>query len=102
MQKSSRFVLGGMSLIACIMIMLLGFRIGTPTMLSIGRYSPLAGAFIGGLLVLFATLLPQKQASTKGTWNTREKWAWVFVGSGCIAWGIGECFWRYYLAHGQS
>ena len=35
-------------------------------------------------------------------WLDRERFAWTLVGAGCIMWGIGECFWRYFLALGQN
>jgi len=84
------------------MIAILGFHIGGEELLKFGVYSPLLGAFIGGILILVSTNTPFGRQEKVEPWLGREQVAWMLFGGGCIAWGIGECFWRYYVAQGQS
>nr|MBA2678120.1 hypothetical protein [Ktedonobacteraceae bacterium] len=60
------------------------------------------GAFIGGALVLVCVNIPLGSQEQTKPWGGRERLAWILIGLGCIAWGIGECFWRYYLSQGQT
>jgi len=84
------------------MIALLGFHIGGEGAVKVGVYSPLLGAFIGGTMILISAGLPFGFGEKAEPWLGREQMAWLLTGAGCIAWGIGECFWRYYVAHGES
>jgi len=84
------------------MISILGFRIGGENLIKVGEYSPLLGAFIGSVLVLVSVNIQLGRREKVEPWLGREQVAWMLIGCGCIAWGIGECFWRYYVAHGQS
>jgi hypothetical protein len=88
--------------IAVLMTLTLGLHVGGQDLLKIGIYSPLLGAFIGGTLVLISVSIPFRQEEDAEPWLGREKLAWVLIGCGCIGWGIGESFWRYYVANGQS
>ena len=102
MRSHFRTVLGSVGGVALIMIAILGFHIGGAGVLRFGVYSPLLGAFIGGTLILASTLVPFNRHEKTEPWLGREQIAWILIGCGCIAWGIGECFWRYYVAHGQG
>ncbi len=102
MRSHFRVVLGSVGGVAVLMIAILGFHIGGEELLKFGVYSPLLGAFIGGILILVSTNTPFGRQEKVEPWLGREQVAWMLFGGGCIAWGIGECFWRYYVAQGQS
>jgi hypothetical protein len=84
------------------MIFLLGFHVGGQDSLKIGIFSPLAGAFIGGAFIFICTNIPIRLRGDAEPWFGNERAAWMLIGCGCIAWGIGESFWRYYEVHGQT
>lgn len=97
-----RLTLGLVGIIMILTIFILGFRVGGSELLPFGIYAPLLGALCGGILVLVSVntrIRPQERVEP---WLEHEKLAWTFIGWGCIAWGIGECFWRYNIAHGLS
>ncbi len=102
MPSHARAVLGSVAAVCLLMILLLGLHLGGNVLLPIGRFSPLLGAFIGGALVLVCVNIPLSSREQAEPWGKRERLAWVLIGCGCIAWGIGECFWRYYLSQGQT
>jgi hypothetical protein len=102
MPAHSRVVLGSVIGVGVLMIFLLGFHVGVEGPLAIGNFSPLLGAFIGGTLVLVCVNRPIRQKEDVEPWPGRERLAWILIGCGCIAWGIGESFWRYYEAIGQN
>ncbi len=87
--------------VAVVMALILALHLGGPAVLSIGRYSQLVGAFIGGSLAIISINMPIKRNENAEPWLGRERLAWTLIGAGCIAWGIGESFWRWYLAHGN-
>jgi hypothetical protein len=84
------------------MILILGFHLGGAGVLKVGLYSQLFGALIGGTLVLLSVSSLFRAKEPVEPWFARERLAWTFIGCGCIMWGIGECFWRYYLSIGQN
>jgi hypothetical protein len=102
MHSHFRVVLGTVGAIAALMIAILGFHLGGTGALKFGVYSPLLGAFTGGTLILVSTTIPFGWKEKAEPWLGREQIAWMLIGGGCIAWGIGECFWRYYVAHGDA
>ncbi len=102
MPSHARAVLGSVVAISILMILILGLHLGGNLLLPIGRFSPLLGAFIGGALVLVCVNIPLAAQEHTEPWGGRERLAWILIGAGCIAWGIGECFWRYYLSQGQT
>ena len=102
MRSHTRVVLGTVVGIAFLMILLLGFHVGGDALHKIGVFSPLLGAIIGGTLALVSANTPMRRKENVEPWFRRERLAWTLIGCGCIAWGIGECFWRYYLSQGQS
>ncbi len=91
-----------------ILYRLLGFTVGVGILLSclvlfhggwgIWQFSQLTGAFIGGCITLFA--IRSSRRSTEEPvepWLGKEQLGWTLIGVGAIMWGIGECFWRYYV-----
>ena len=100
MRSTMRIVLYSVVGIAVVMALILGLHLGGPSVLSIGKYSQLLGAFIGGFLAIISVNIPIKRGENAEPWLGRERLAWTLIGAGCVAWGIGECFWRWYLAHG--
>ncbi len=102
MPSHSRVVLGSVAGVGVLMILLLGFHLGGAGLLKVGIYSPLLGALIGGIMTLVYVNRPIRQEEDVEPWLERERLAWVLIGCGCIAWGIGESFWRYYESLGQN
>ncbi len=102
MPSHFRVIIGSVVIIAILMILTLGLHIGGEVSLRVGVFSPLTGALIGGTLTLSSVNLTLYQKGNKLPWVGYEKLAWNLIGFGCIAWGIGECFWRYYVSQGQS
>jgi len=100
MLSHSRTILGTIAGIAILMVFILGFHVGGPVVVRIGLFSPLLGAFIGGTLTLISVQVPLRRDGNSEPWLNSEQLAWTLIGCGCIAWGIGECFWRYNLAQG--
>lgn len=98
----SRAVLGTFFGLAVVMVAILGLHVGDTAFLKVGDFSPLVGAFCGGILVLISVNIPMGAKERIEPWLKREQLAWNLIGCGCLAWGLGECFWRYYLAQGQS
>ncbi len=102
MRSHSRIVIGSVVGVGIVMIFLLGFRVGVEGPLSVGNFSPLLGAFIGGTLALVCVNLPLRREEVSEPWLGHERLAWALIGCGCIAWGLGESAWRYYEALGQT
>ncbi len=102
MRSHARAVIGSVVGVGVLMIFILGFHLGGDGLLHVGRYAQLLGAFIGGTLVLLSATIRLQPEETAAPWLGRERSAWMFIGCGCIVWGIGECFWRYYLSIGQN
>ncbi len=88
--------------IGVLMILNLGFHLGGDALLPIGRFFPLLGALIGGILALICVNTPFRRGENAEPWFGRERLGWTLIGCGFIGWSIGESFWRYYVAHGQS
>src|SRR5215467_10655917 len=99
MRSNIRIVIVLVSVVAAIMALILGFHVGGAAVLRVGLYSQLIGAFIGGFLAIISVNIPIKRGENAEPWLGRERLAWTVIGAGCIAWGIGESFWRWYLAH---
>ena len=102
MRSYFRPVFGSLAGIAIIMILLLVFHVGGESLATIGTYSALVGAFIGGALILVSVRIPIRREENVEPWLKREQLTWILIGCGCISWGVGECFWRYYVARGES
>jgi len=102
MRSHARTVIGSVVGVGILMIFILGFHVGGTGVLRVGLYSQLIGAFIGGALAIVSVHLPITSGEHAEPWLDRERLAWTLIGAGCIMWGIGECFWRYFLALGQN
>jgi len=85
------------------MIVVVTGHIGGIFALYVRQFSPLVGAFVGGSLTLWSAGLPQDRVSTQAEeWEGYEQLSWVLIGCGIIMWGMGESFWRYFIAIGRS
>jgi hypothetical protein len=102
MRSHVRIVVGSIATISILMILILGLHMGGSNLLKFGVYSPLLGAFIGGCLALASINIPIRPEENVEAWARHEKLSWTLIGASCLAWGIGECFWRYYVAHGEN
>ena len=85
-----------------VMIGIVGLHLGGERVLKVGVYSQLLGAFIGGFLTLLSANTSWLSGEAAALWPKRERLGWTLIGCGCIMWGIGEGFWRYYFALGQN
>ena len=88
--------------IAAAMIVIVVFHLGGTIALRVGQFSPLTGAFIGGVLVLGSTLTPMRKKERVEPWIKNERLAWLLIGCGVLMWGVGESFWQYYISIGQQ
>src|SRR5581483_11913569 len=88
-----------LGVIATLMILILGFHLFGPVVLKIGLYSQLFGALLGGLIVILSVNIPIRSGEEAEPWLGRERLAWTLIGAGAIMWGLGECVYRYLLAH---
>lgn len=93
MRSHFRIVIGS---VIGIMILLLGFHVGGPSLLPVARYSQLIGCLIGGSMVLVSVRMPIRPEENVEPWLKREQLAWTIIGCGFIPWFIAESFWRYY------
>jgi hypothetical protein len=84
--------------LALILICFILFHLGG----IIWEFSQLTGAFVGGSLTLYAALTPMYGDEDVAPWLHNERLAWILIGCGSIAWGIGESIWRYYVLSHQS
>ena len=102
MRIHSRIVIGSMVGLGFVMIGIVGLHLGGESVLKVGVYSQLLGAFIGGFLTLLSANTSWLSGEAAALWPKRERLGWTLIGCGCIMWGIGEGFWRYYFALGQN
>lgn len=102
MYLRSRVVLGAVIGIGLVMILILGFHVGGQSVATVGNYSQLSGAIIGGTLTFLSVYVFFSRGKNAEPWFGLEKLAWTLIGAGCFAWAFGECFWRYYRATGQT
>jgi hypothetical protein len=84
------------------MVIVVVFHLGGPIARRVGQFSPLTGAFIGGVMILFGVLSPIRRGENAEPWIGREKLGWLLIGLGVIMWGLGETNWRYYVSMGQA
>jgi hypothetical protein len=101
MPSHFRVVIGSIVSIAMLMILTLGLHIGGENVLHVAIFSSLTGATIAGILIFVSTSISPYSVENREPWIGQEKLAWILVGCGCVAWGIGECFWRYYSSQGE-
>src|SRR5579883_2688816 len=95
----TRALIGALGVIATLMILILGFHLFGPVILKIGLYSQLFGALLGGLIAIISVNVPIRPGEEAEPWLGRERLAWTLIGAGAIMWGLGECVYRYLLAH---
>jgi hypothetical protein len=84
------------------MVVVVVFHLGGPVAKHVGQFSPLTGAFIGGVMVLISVLSPIRRGENAEPWISSEKVGWLLIGLGVILWGLGETNWRYYISIGQT
>lgn len=88
--------------IGAAMIVIVVFHLGGTIALRVGQFSPLTGAFIGGVLTLACALVPIRKREQVEPWMKFERLSWIVIGCGILMWGIGESFWRHYISIGQQ
>ena len=92
MRIHSRIVIGSMVGLGFVMIGIVGLHLGGESVLKVGVYSQLLGAFIGGFLTLLSANTSWLSGEVAALWPKRERLGWTLIGCGCIMWGIGEGF----------
>jgi len=97
-----KFIVKTVAWVGAAMVVIVVLHLGGLVALRVGEFSPLTGAFIGGTLVLSGTLLPRQGGENTEPWIGYEQVGWALIGFGAIRWGIGDCFWRYYVSIGQA
>lgn len=102
MHSLSRTVIRSVIWIGAGMIFIVVFHIGGGIAHTIGQFSPLTGAIIGGSLALFSAAAPRSKNERTEPWIGLEQLSWLLIGFGVIMWAAGEAFWRYYMAKGQA
>ena len=102
MQLIWRTLLKGVVWIGLGMVAVVVFHLGGTVALRVGQFSPLTGAFIGGILVLVSVLSPIRRGENAEPWIGKEKLGWILIGLGVVMWGLGESNWRYYVSIGQA
>ncbi|HVB21794.1 MAG TPA: hypothetical protein VNG51_07620 [Ktedonobacteraceae bacterium] len=98
MRSLSRNFIGGVIILDCLIILFILFHIGGIAW----EFSQLAGAIVGGAITLLAVNVPVRDDETVEPWLGRERIAWILIGCGCLMWGFGESFWRYFILKGLS
>lgn len=98
LNSQSRYLIGTMVGIAAIFIVTLGFHWFGPTVLEYAKYSQLFGALLGGIVVIISVNIRIQFGEESEAWLGKERLAWTLIGAGSIAWGLGECIYRYLLA----
>ena len=69
---------------------IVGLHLGGESVLKVGVYSQLLGAFIGGFLILLSANTSWLSGEAAALWPKRERLGWTLIGCGCIMWGIGR------------
>jgi hypothetical protein len=82
-------IIGVGVILSCLVLFHLGW--------GVWQFSQLTGAFIGGGITLFAARSLRRSEEPMEPWLGHEQLGWMLIGYGAIMWGIGECFWRYYV-----
>jgi hypothetical protein len=99
MRAVSRNFIGGVIAFDFLIVLFILFHLGGITW----EFSQLVGAIVGGSITLFAALLtPVRDDEMVEPWLGRERIAWILIGCGCLMWGFGESFWRYFILMKQN
>jgi len=101
MRSHFRVVIGSLVGISLVMILLLAFHLGGPSVLPAAMFCLPIGALIAAGLNLVSVSIPFRQEENVEPWLKHEKLAWTLIGCGYVASTIGEGIWRYYVAIGQ-
>jgi hypothetical protein len=106
MRSHFRVVIGSVVAISILMVLVFllegSFHLGGESLLQVARYCVLLGPLIASVLSLISVNIPLRQKENAEPWLRHERLAWILIGCGYIAWAIGEAFWRYYVAIGES
>ncbi len=102
MPSSTQTLVKAVAWIGAGMVCIVVFHLGGSVALHVGQFSPLIGAFIGGILTLVSAGYPTRKKDPMERWVGLEQLSWVLIGCGIIMWGIGESFWRYYVSINQA
>jgi len=102
MQAIWRTIIKGVGWIGLGMVVVVVFHLGGTVALRVGQFSPLTGAFIGGIMVLTSVLSPIRLGENAEPWIGKEKLGWLLIGLGIMMWGLGETNWRYYISMGET
>ena len=102
MQAIWRTIIKGVGWIGLGMVVVVIFHLGGTVALRVGQFSPLTGAFIGGIMVLTSVLSPIRRGENAEPWIGKEKLGWLLIGLGIMMWGLGETNWRYYISMGEA
>jgi len=74
-----RVVIGSLVSISIVMILLLAFHVGGPSILPIARYCILLGPLIAAGLNLVSVNIPLRQEENVEPWLKREQLAWMWI-----------------------
>jgi hypothetical protein len=102
MQAIWRTIIKGVGWIGLGMVVVVIFHLGGTVAVRVGQFSPLTGAFLGGIMVLASVLSPIRRGENAEPWIGKEKLGWLLIGLGVMMWGFGETNWRYYISMGES
>lgn len=102
MQSIWRTVIKGVGWIGLGMVVVVVFHLGGTVAKGVGEFSPIVGAFIGGLMVLISVFSPIRRGENAEPWIGKEKLGWILIGLGVMMWACGESNWQYYILNGQS
>ena len=98
MRSLSRNFIGGVLVFDLLIILFILFHLGGIAW----EFSQLAGAIAGGTITLIAVNVPVRRDEMIEPWLGHERIAWILIGCGCLMWGFGESFWRYFILTNQS
>ncbi|HZU66153.1 MAG TPA: hypothetical protein VFA09_02645 [Ktedonobacteraceae bacterium] len=102
MQVSWRTIVKGVMCVAAAMITIVVFHLGGSFAHTVGQFSPLTGAFIGGSLAFISVCAVTRREEHVEPWIGYEWVGWILISLGVIMWGVGETFWRYYMSMGET
>jgi hypothetical protein len=91
-----------LGVVAIIVAFITIFHLGGVFALRVGQFAPLFGAFIGGTFTLWNVSYFRGRKEQTQPWTGQELLSWQLIGYGILLWGLGECFWRYYVSIGQT
>ncbi len=102
MQSIWRTIVKGVGWIGVGMVVVVVFHLGGTLAQGVGQFSPIVGAFIGGLMVLISVFSPIRRGESAEPWIGKERVGWILIGLGVMIWAFGESNWQYYILNGQN